>query len=66
MLVALKCLEIFPFTLPSMVSSPKLSSPPESGKTKLIMGRSGEISTLQLASCHSFTSRSSEAKPPQA
>lgn len=45
----------------------KLSSPPESGKTKLITGRSSvisaEVTTLRLASCHNLTSRSNDAKP---
>lgn len=54
----------------SMVSSPKLSNPPEPGRTKPIMGRSSvisaEITTLPLAPCHSLTSRSNDAKSAQA
>lgn len=71
MLAVLKRPEISPLlSLPSVVSSPKLSSPPESGRTNRSMARSSvisaELTTLLLASCHSLTSRSKNAESPQA
>lgn len=71
MLAVLKRPEISPLpSLPSMVSSPKLSSLPESGRTKRSTAGSSvisaELTTLLLASCHNLTSRSNDAESPQA
>lgn len=71
MLVVLKRPEISPLSsLPSVVSPPKLSCLPESGRTKQSTARSSvisaELTILLLASYHSLTSRSKDAESPQA